>query len=238
VGRLREANRASTAGAALIPPIIDKASGTLRGIIHGSRKAIPSAWGDVEPDVKPPSKSFGETLVRVSGGREGVSTVGDLFVDLKLEGFDAAQMDDLGGVMDEILAAQMEILAKNEVSDIVEETLGEDSEDEESFAGRGTHNPSAPELKAGARIVYIDQEGDEILLGYVVTVHGDGKGGPPFYTAYLEGRGGKQVEGQRLFPVAAQDDQPPPPCIHPSPILLFFQGLSSQKGQKGEKIIS
>jgi hypothetical protein len=46
-------------------------------------------------------------------------------------------------------------------------------------------------------------------LGYVVAVHGDGKGGPPFYTAYLEGLEGKQVEGQRLFPVAAQDDQPP-----------------------------
>jgi hypothetical protein len=33
-------------------------------------------------------------------------------------------------------------------------------------------------------------------LGYVVAVHGDGKGGPPFYTAYLEELGEKQVEGQ------------------------------------------
>jgi hypothetical protein len=127
-----------------------------------------------------------------------------------LEGLDAAQIDDLGGVMDEILAAQMEILAENEVSDSGEETVGEDSEDEESFAGRGTHNPTAPEFKAGARIVYIGQEGDDMRLGYVVAVHVDGKGGPPFYTAYLEGLGEKQVEGQRLFPVSAQDDQLPP----------------------------
>jgi hypothetical protein len=120
-----------------------------------------------------------------------------------LEGLDAAQMDDLGGVTDEIIAAQREIIAENEISDSGEETVGEDSEDEESFSGRGTHNPAAPEFKAGAIIVYLGQEGDEMLLGYVVAVHGDGKGGPPFYIAYLEGLGGKQVKGQRLFPVAA-----------------------------------
>jgi hypothetical protein len=33
--------------------------------------------------------------------------VGGLLDDLNLEGFDAAQMDDLGGVTDEILAAQI-----------------------------------------------------------------------------------------------------------------------------------
>jgi hypothetical protein len=71
----------------------------------------------VKPDVKPPSKPVGETLTGASGGRDGVSNVGDLFVDLKLEGLDAAQMNDLGGVTDEILAAQMEILSKNEVSE-------------------------------------------------------------------------------------------------------------------------
>jgi hypothetical protein len=38
-------------------------------------------------------------------------------------------MDDLGGVTDEILAAQMEILAENEVSDSGEETVGGDSEE-------------------------------------------------------------------------------------------------------------
>jgi hypothetical protein len=88
--------------------------------------------------------------------------------------------------------------------------VGEDSEDEEPFSGRGTHNPTAPEFKAGARILYIGQEVDEMLLGYVIAFNGDGKGGPPFYTAYIEGLGGKQVEGQRLFYVAAKDDQPPP----------------------------
>jgi hypothetical protein len=125
----------------------------------------------VKPDVKPPSKPVGETLTGASGGRDGVSNVGDLFVDLKLEGLDAAQMNDLGGVTDEILAAQMEILAENEVSESGEDTVDEDSEDEESFAGKGTHNPAAPEFKSGAIIVYIGQEGDEMRLGYVVAVH-------------------------------------------------------------------
>jgi hypothetical protein len=46
--------------------------------------------------------------------------------DLKLEGLYAAEMDDLGGVTDEILATQMEILAENEVSDSGEDTMGED----------------------------------------------------------------------------------------------------------------
>jgi hypothetical protein len=105
-------------------------------------------------------------------------------------------MDDLGGVTDEILVAQMEILAENEVFDSGEETVVDDSEDDESFSGRGTHNPAAPEFKAGARIVYLGQEGDEMLLGYAVAVHGDGTVGPPFYTAYLEELWGKQVEGQ------------------------------------------
>jgi hypothetical protein len=87
--------------------------------------------------------------------------------------------------------------------------VGGDEEDEESFSGRGTHNPAAPEFKAGSRIVYLGQEGDEMILGYVVAVHGDRKGYPPFYTAYLEGFGEKQVEGHRFFPVEAQYDQPP-----------------------------
>jgi hypothetical protein len=163
----------------------------------------------VRPDAKLPAKSVNDTLAGASGGRDGLATVGGLFVYLKLEGLDAAQIDDLGGVMDEIMAAQMEILAENEVSESGEETVGDDSEDDESFSGRGTHNPAAPEFKAGARTVYLGQEGDEMILGYVVAVHGDGKGGPPFYTAYLERFGGKQVEGHRLFPVAAQYDHPP-----------------------------
>jgi hypothetical protein len=35
------------------------------------------------------------------GGTDGLANVGDLFVDLKLEGLDAAQIDDLGEVTDE-----------------------------------------------------------------------------------------------------------------------------------------
>jgi hypothetical protein len=73
--------------------------------------------------------------------------------------------------------------------------MGEDSDDEESFSGKGTHNPAAPEFKSGAIIVYLGREGDEMRLGYVFAVRGDGKGGTPLYTAYLEGLGGKQVEG-------------------------------------------
>jgi hypothetical protein len=68
-------------------------------------------------------------------------------------------------------------------------------------------------------------------FGYVVAVNGDGKGGPPIYTAYLEGLGEKQVEGQRLL-------SPPPPCVCSSTIPLFFQSLSSQERQKGKEGIS
>jgi hypothetical protein len=133
-GRLWEANQASAAGAgaARTPPIGANASGTLRGILHGSRNASPSAWGDVKLDVKPPAKAVGDTLTRASGGRDVVSTLGDLFGDLKLIGLDAVQMNDLGGVEDEILAAQMEILAENEVSDSGEDNVGEDFDGEDS----------------------------------------------------------------------------------------------------------
>jgi hypothetical protein len=79
-GFLREANRASAAGAARTPPIGAKASDTLRGILHGSRSASPSAWGDVKPDVKPPAKSVGDTLSGTSGGRGGLETVGDILL--------------------------------------------------------------------------------------------------------------------------------------------------------------
>jgi hypothetical protein len=33
--------------------------------------------------------------------------------------------------------------------------MGEDSDDEESFSRKGTHNPAAPEFKAGVRVVYL-----------------------------------------------------------------------------------
>jgi hypothetical protein len=78
-GRLREANRASVASAARNPPIRTKASGTLRGILHGSKKASPNAWGDVKPDVKLPSKAVGDTLTRATGGRDIASTGGGRF---------------------------------------------------------------------------------------------------------------------------------------------------------------
>jgi hypothetical protein len=55
-----------------------------------------------------------------------------------------------------------------------------------------------------------------MILGYFVAVHGDVKGGPPFYTAYLEVLRGEQVAGHRLFPVAAQDYQPSPVSSHSS----------------------
>jgi hypothetical protein len=170
----------------------------------------------VKTDVKPPAKAVGETLTRASGGRDGVSTMGDLFGDLDLEGLGAAQMNDLGGVTHEILAAPMEILAENEVSDSGEDTMGEDSEDDESVSGKGTHNPAAPELKSGSRIVCLGQEGDEMRLGYVVAVHGDGKGGPPFYTAYLEGLGKNRLKDSECFQWLLQMISPPVSAPVPS----------------------
>jgi hypothetical protein len=143
-GRLREANQASAASDTCTPPIGSKASGILRRILHGLKKAIPNALGDVKPDVKLAAKVVGDTLTGAMGGRGRASIVGDLFRNLNLEGRDADHMDDLGGVTDEILAAQMEILAENEGLDSGEDTVGEDSEDEESFSGKETHNPAAP----------------------------------------------------------------------------------------------
>jgi hypothetical protein len=136
-GSLWEANPASAAGAARTPPIGAKASGTLREILDGSRQASPSAWGNVKPDLKPPAKAVGDTITGASGGRDIVSTMGDLFGDLKLEWLDAAPTNDLGGVRDEILATEMEILAEDKKSDSGEDTVGEDSDDEESFSGKG-----------------------------------------------------------------------------------------------------
>jgi hypothetical protein len=184
---------------------------------------------------KIPAKSVGDTLTGAAGGRDGMATVGDLFVDLKLEGLDATQMDDLGGVTDEILAAQMEILAENELSDSGEETVGDDIADDESFSGRSTHNLESPEFKSGARILYLGQEGDEIIMGYVVISNGDGKGGPPFYTVYLEGFGEKQVEGHRLFPVTSQDDQPPPLCPSEYHQDLFPGPLNPERIERIER---
>jgi hypothetical protein len=75
-----------------------------------------------------------------------------------------------------------------------------------------------------------------MILGYVVSVHGDGKEGLPFYTAYLEGFGGKQVEGHRLCPVVAQDYHPPfPPQSHPT---LFPGPLNPERKKRRRKIIS
>jgi hypothetical protein len=89
-GRVWEANRASASGATRTPPIGAKASGTLKRILHGSRKVSPSAWGDVKPDVKLPANAVGDTLTGAMGGRDRVSTMGDLFGDLNLEGLDAS----------------------------------------------------------------------------------------------------------------------------------------------------
>jgi hypothetical protein len=90
-GRLREANGASASSAARTPPICAKDQGTLRGILHGSKKGSPNAWGDVKPDMKLPAKAVGDTLPGAKGGRDRVSNVGGLFGDLKLEGLNAAQ---------------------------------------------------------------------------------------------------------------------------------------------------
>jgi hypothetical protein len=82
-----------------------KAHGFLRGILHGLKNASPNDWGDVKPDDKPRAKAVSETLPGFVGGRERDSDMGGLLGDLNLEGLDSAQMDELGGVTDEILAA-------------------------------------------------------------------------------------------------------------------------------------
>jgi hypothetical protein len=70
-GCQRESNRVLAASAACTPHIGDKAQGVLRGILHGSKKANPNAWGDVNPDVNPGAKAISETLTGFVGGREG-----------------------------------------------------------------------------------------------------------------------------------------------------------------------
>jgi hypothetical protein len=156
--------------------------------------------------------------------------------DLNLEGFDAAHMDDLGGIPYEFLAAHMDFLAENEVSDGGEDTVGGDSEDEGYFKGKGTRDPGTPEFITGARVVYIGQGGDEIHLGYVVEVHVDGGGGSLYYTVNLEGIGEKQTEGHRLFPVASDSQEklsPPDPPKAPS--NTTSKSSQSKKDRKAEK---
>jgi hypothetical protein len=72
----------------------------------------------------------------------------------------------------------MDFFAENEVSDSGEDTIGGDSEDEGCSEGKCTHNPGESELKTGACVVYLGQGDAEMLLGYVVEVHVDEKGGP------------------------------------------------------------
>jgi hypothetical protein len=69
-GRLREVNRASTASATRTPSIGAKAQGTLQGILRGSKKAIPNAFDDVKPHMKPQAKAVGGTLPGVTGRRD------------------------------------------------------------------------------------------------------------------------------------------------------------------------
>jgi hypothetical protein len=160
--------------------------------------------------------------------------VGDLFGYLKLEWIDAAQMDDPGGVTDEISAAQIEILAENEVSDSGEYTVGEDSEDEESFSGRGTHKPVAQEFKSGAIVVYLGQEGDEMRLWYAVAVHGDGKGVPPFYTAYLEELDENRLRESGFFLLLLKRNTPTPVSI-PVPYHSSSRVSQAKKDKKEKK---
>jgi hypothetical protein len=68
--------------------------------------------GQREARCETPRNSVGDTLARASGGRDGLATTGGLFVDLKLEGLDATQMDDLRGVTDEIWRPRWKFLLK------------------------------------------------------------------------------------------------------------------------------
>jgi hypothetical protein len=105
--------------------------------------------------------------------------------DLNLEVKDAAQIEELGRANDDIMAAQMEILAREFDSDNGEDTMEDDLEEESSSGGRWTHNPRTPDYKIGAQLAYISQGGNYMHLGSVISVHQDGEGGPPFYTMNL-----------------------------------------------------
>jgi hypothetical protein len=83
---------------------------------------------------------------------------------LNIERLYAAQMDGLGGVTAEMLTAQIEILADNEVLDSGEDTVDANSEEDVYLSGRGTHNPAVPDIKSGAIVVYIGQGGDNMRL--------------------------------------------------------------------------
>jgi hypothetical protein len=103
--------------------------------------------------------------------------------------------------------------------------VGVDSEDAFYLSGCGTHNPVAPELKAGARVFNLGQGGDEMCLGYVITAHMDKEGGSSFYTVNLEGFGEKQIEGYCLFPLASDSrEEPAPTCATSSTIHLHKIG--------------
>jgi hypothetical protein len=75
-GHLREANWVFTASAVRTPTIGANASGTLRGILHGSKRASPNTWGDVKLDMKLPPKAVRDTLSVARGGRDRASTGG------------------------------------------------------------------------------------------------------------------------------------------------------------------
>jgi hypothetical protein len=64
------------ASAVRAPHIGAKAQQVLRGILHGSKKASPNAWGDMKPDVKPRANAVSETLPGSVGGRDRDLDVG------------------------------------------------------------------------------------------------------------------------------------------------------------------
>jgi hypothetical protein len=56
-----EANWASAVSAARTPPIGAKAQGILRGILHGSKNAIPNAWSQMRsPELRRSARHFPE----------------------------------------------------------------------------------------------------------------------------------------------------------------------------------
>jgi hypothetical protein len=186
-GRLREASRGSAAGSTRTPPIGARASGNLIGILNGSRKEILRSWGDVKLDVNLPAKLVGDTLTGTSGGRDSLATVGGLFSIWSWKDWMPLKWMNLEESRMKFWWLRCELLLKTRYRTVEKKLWGAIRRMSIIFSGRGTHNPADPELIAGAIIVYLGQEVDEMILGYTVTVHGDGKGSPPFYTAYLEG---------------------------------------------------
>jgi hypothetical protein len=112
----------------------------------------------------------------------------------------------------------------------------EDLEEEGSLGGKGTQNPRATDYKIGVRVVYLVQGVNDMHIGSVMDVHRDGEGGTTFYTVNLEGVGGVQTEGERLFPVASNSSQGPTRPLYCAPKVHGAHYMKAKRDKKAKKM--